>query len=90
MPSKRSGIGAASINRSIYVLGGERRQGTFDNNERYDRATNTWTIETPMLTARRGLGVAPIGDKIYVIGRGPNPRLSVPWENEIYNVNRMD
>ena len=48
------------------------------------------TIETPMPTARRGLGVAPIGDKIYVIGRGPNPRLSVPWENEIYNVNRMD
>jgi hypothetical protein len=44
----------------------------------------------PVLTARRGLGVAPIGDKIYVMGRGPNPGLSVPWENEIYNVNRMD
>jgi hypothetical protein len=27
MPSKRSVIGAASINGSIYVLGGERRQG---------------------------------------------------------------
>jgi N-acetylneuraminic acid mutarotase len=90
MPSKRSGIGAASINGSIYVMGGERRQGTFDNNERYDPATNTWTIEIPMPTARHGLGVTPIGDKIYVIGGGPNPGLSVSWENEISNVNRMD
>ncbi|MGH9890031.1 MAG: hypothetical protein ACRD4Z_01360 [Nitrososphaeraceae archaeon] len=41
MSSKRSGIKAASFNRSIYVLGGECRQGTFDTIEHYDPATNT-------------------------------------------------
>jgi len=32
MPSKRSGIAATSVNESIYVLGGEQNQGTFNNN----------------------------------------------------------
>jgi Kelch motif protein len=90
MPSKRSGIAAASINGSIFVLGGERRQGTFDNNERYDPDTNTWTIETPMPTARHGLGVISIDDKIYAIGGGPNPGLSTSWENEIFDLNISD
>ena len=35
-PSKRSGIGAVSLNGAIYVLGGELTPTTFDNNERYD------------------------------------------------------
>ncbi len=39
--SKRSGIAATSIDGSIYVLGGERRRGTFDNNERFNSVTNT-------------------------------------------------
>ena len=34
MPSKRSGIAAATnVNGLIYVLGGEQNQGTFDDNE---------------------------------------------------------
>ncbi|MGB7960374.1 MAG: kelch repeat-containing protein, partial [Nitrososphaeraceae archaeon] len=41
IPSKRSGIAAPSIDGSIYVLGGERRRGTFDNNERFNPVTNT-------------------------------------------------
>ncbi|MGA6991139.1 MAG: kelch repeat-containing protein [Nitrososphaeraceae archaeon] len=90
MPSKRSGIVATRINGSIYVLGGERRQGTFDNNERYDPANNMWTVEAPMPTARRGLGVVSIDDNIYAIGRGPNPGLSISWENEIYYLNNTD
>ena len=65
------------------------RQGTFDNNEQYDPATNTWTIETPMPTARHGLGVTSIDDKIYAIGGGPNPGLRTSWENEIYDTNKM-
>ena len=72
------------------VLGGERRQGTFDNNERYDPDINTWTIETPMPTARHGLGVTSIDDKIYAIGGGPNPGLSTSWENEIFDLNISD
>lgn len=66
MPSKRSGIVATSIDGSIYVLGGERCQGTFDNNERYNPANNIWTVEAPMPTARHGLGVVSIDDNIYM------------------------
>ena len=54
MPSKRSGIAATSVNGSIYVLGGEQNQGTFNNNERYDPATDTWSEGLPMPTARHG------------------------------------
>jgi hypothetical protein len=88
MPSKRSGIaGTASTEPSTYWVenGGK---GTFDNNERFDPINNTWTIEASMPTARDRLGVASIDDQIYVNGGGPNPGLTVSWENEIYKVNR--
>jgi hypothetical protein len=90
MPSKRSGIAVGTINGSIYVLGGERRQGTFDNNERYDPVNNSWIIETSMPTARHGLGVTFIDDKIYAIGSSLDPGLSVSWENEIFDLNISD
>src|ERR687892_292092 len=99
MPSKRSGIAAAaaadaaaatadnasSINASnIYVFGGEEPFRTFNNNEKYDATTNKWTSEPPMPTARHGLvAVYMEDDKIYVIGGGPQPGLSVSGANEI-------
>ena len=84
MPSKRSGIGASSLDGSIYVLGGEQNQGTFNNNERYDPETDTWSVELPMPTARHGLGVASVDDAIFAIGGGPHPGLTVTGQNEIY------
>jgi N-acetylneuraminic acid mutarotase len=100
MPSKRSGIAAAaaaasatadnasSINASnIYVFGGEESLRTFNNNEKYDATTNKWTSESPMPTARHGLAAVYIeDDKIYVIGGGPQPGLSVSGANEIFHV----
>jgi N-acetylneuraminic acid mutarotase len=99
MPSKRSGIAAAaaavattanasSINGSnIYVFGGEEPSRTFNNNEKYDAMTNRWTSEPPMSTARHGLAAVYMeDDKIYVIGGGPQPGLSVSGANEIFNV----
>ena len=88
MPSKRSGIAATAVNGSIYILGGEQNQGTFDNNERYDPATDTWSIELPMPTARHGLGVASYDDKIFAIGGGPHTGLTVSDQNEIYYLNQ--
>ena len=67
MPSKRSGIGGISLYGSIYVLGGEQNQGTFNNNERYDPETDTWSLELPMPTARHGLGIVSIDDKIFAV-----------------------
>ena len=75
-----------SVDGSIYVLDGttsERRRGTFDNNERFNPITNTWTIEAAMPTARHGLGVASIDGKICLIGGEPNPGSTVSWKNEI-------
>jgi N-acetylneuraminic acid mutarotase len=89
MPSKRSGIAAASpVNSSsIYVFGGEEPSGTFNNNEKYDAETNTWISEPAMPTARHGLAaVYTEDDKIYVIGGGPQPGLSVSSANEIFHV----
>jgi N-acetylneuraminic acid mutarotase len=91
MPSKRSGIAAAAaspVNSSdIYVFGGEEPSKTFNNNEKYDAKTNKWTSEPPMPTARHGLAAVYIqDDKIYVIGGGPQPGLSVSGANEIFHV----
>jgi N-acetylneuraminic acid mutarotase len=46
---------------------------TFNNNEKYNPKTNTWTSDIPMPTARHGLAAVAIDDKIYVIGGGPEP-----------------
>jgi N-acetylneuraminic acid mutarotase len=88
MPSKRSSIAATAVNGSIYVLGGEQNQETFDNNERYDPDTDTWSEELPMMNARHGLGVISYDDKIYAIGGGPHNRLTVSNKNEIYYLNQ--
>ncbi len=79
---------ASPVNNSdIYVFGGEEPSKTFDNNEKYDAKTNKWTSEPPMPTARHGLAAVYIQDnKIYVIGGGPQPGLSVSGANEIFHV----
>ena len=75
-----------AVNGSIYVFGGEQPVGNFNNNEKYDTANNKWTLETPMPTARHGLAAASIGDKIFVIGGGPQPGGSAVNINEIFHV----
>ena len=93
MPSKRSGIAAAAAiapansSNSIYVFGGEESSKTFTNNEKYDAQTNMWTSESPMPTARHGLVAVSLDDnKIFVIGGGPQPGLSVSGANEIFHI----
>jgi N-acetylneuraminic acid mutarotase len=86
MSSKRSGSAAVSINNSIYVFEGEERSKSFNNNENYDVINNRWSIEPPFPTARNGLAAVAIGDKIYVVGGGPEPVLSVTNVNEIFHV----
>jgi len=84
MPTARSGLAAAALEGRIYVFGGESPEGTFDENEAYDPASDTWKTMAPMPTARHGLGAAVVGDTIYVIGGGPEPGLSVTGANEAY------
>jgi N-acetylneuraminic acid mutarotase len=88
MPSKRSGISAASINNTttIYVFGGEDLTKTYNNNEKYDVKSNKWESQEPLPTARHGLSAVSVNDKIYVIGGGSEPGLSVTSVNEIFSI----
>jgi N-acetylneuraminic acid mutarotase len=55
----------------------------------YDmNSINKWIIEIPMPTARHGLGAVSFDNRIYVLGGGPQPGLSVFNANEIYHVIR--
>jgi hypothetical protein len=87
MPTERGGIAAASLvngSSSIHVFGGEEPSKTFNNNEKYDVKDTNWIFELPMPTACHGLGAVSNEDRIYVIGGGPQPGLSVSNVNEIF------
>jgi N-acetylneuraminic acid mutarotase len=68
MPTKRSGLAASAINNDIFVVGGEKIEGSYSTNERYDPETDSWTSELPMPTARLGHDAADFDNKIYVLG----------------------
>ncbi|MGD1836431.1 MAG: Kelch repeat-containing protein [Nitrososphaeraceae archaeon] len=93
MPSKRSGISASAIIDQdkdiydIYVFGGEDIRQTYDYTERFNITDGNWTIEESMPTARHGLASVSFENKIYVIGGGVKPGLSVSNLNEILYIN---
>ena len=86
LTSKRGSLSSAAaiVNESIYVFGGEQPTGTFNNNERFDVASNTWTSEMSMPTPRHGLAAVTTDNKIYVMGGGPQPGGSTINLNEIF------
>ena len=53
-----------------------RTDGVFDSHEVYDPERNSWTVDSPMPTARHGLAAVAEGGKIYVIGGGPKQGLA--------------
>lgn len=72
MPTARSGMGWATSRGKIYIVGGQ----IYDQQvfaairavEAYDPATNSWSILPTMLTARHGVNVAIIGNRLFAIG----------------------
>jgi N-acetylneuraminic acid mutarotase len=82
LPTGRSGIAVVERGGRIYVFGGERPGGTFDEAERFDTATGRWEVLAPMPTPRHGLGAAVLGDQIHVVSGGPNPGFSFGTANE--------
>lgn len=72
MPTSRSGMGWATLNGKIYIAGGQ----VYDRHvfaviravEVYDPATNSWSSLPTLLTARHGVSMAAIGNRLYVIG----------------------
>ena len=91
MPTKRSGLTAASLSNDVYVFGGEhpfddgKPLKTFDDTEIYNPKTDTWTSGVPLPTARHGLIAGEVNGTIYVIGGGPEPGLSYSHANEIFH-----
>ena len=92
MPTAREHLASAVADGKLYVIGG-RSNGMSQNvdaNEAYDPTTDKWTLLEPMPSKRGGLAsaAASIGDRIYVIGGGPQPGGSAVSLNEIFHVSR--
>lgn len=72
MPTARSGMGWATYKDRIYIAGGEVQDAhlfaTVRAVEAYDPAVNQWSSLPTMPTARHGVNVAVIGNRLYVIG----------------------
>lgn len=72
MPIARSGMGWATYQDRIYIAGGEVYDAhviaTIRAVEAYDPATNQWTLLPTMPTARHGVNVAILNNRLYVIG----------------------
>ncbi|HET6281213.1 MAG TPA: kelch repeat-containing protein [Polyangia bacterium] len=76
MPTRRGGVSAGVAAGLIIAVGGEgndrglNANGVFPQTEAFSPRANTWVSLAPMMTPRHGLGVAGIGDKLYVPGGG--------------------
>jgi N-acetylneuraminic acid mutarotase len=68
MPTKRSGLSAASVGNNIFVIGGEKAGGSFDIIEKYDKVTDSWVLESPMPNPRLGHDAVTFNYKIYIFG----------------------
>lgn len=76
MPTARGGLAALAMGSTCHVVGGEDWRlpapGTFGSHEVFDTTTGTWTVASPMPTARHGLGLAFTGGVLYAVGGGPS------------------
>lgn len=76
MPTARGGIGSGVVAGTIVVVGGEGNDGApggvFPQTERYDPTADEWTSLQEMRTPRHGMGVAGLGDYLYVPGGADN------------------
>lgn len=90
MPTGRSGIAAAAANGRMYVFGGEGNSasptGTFQENESYDPASNSWRQELPMPMPRHGIGAAVIANRIYIPAGAPIQGFSITDYHDAYEV----
>ena len=88
MPTARGGLAAAATNNGLVIApGGEEQAGTFEEVEAYNTGTKEWVTLPDMPTPRHGLGVVAVGNKLYTLGGGPQPRLSYSDANEMLDLN---
>jgi hypothetical protein len=63
-------------------VGGEAVGGTIASVYAYDPARRRWTRLADLPTPRHGLAVVAVGSRVYAIGGGPEPGLTVSSANE--------
>ncbi len=71
LPTARSGGAYAVFHDQLLYAGGERRGGTFTENEAFDPAAGTWSELAPLPAGRHGTQAAVVGDAVYVPAGGP-------------------
>jgi hypothetical protein len=82
VPETRGGTDAASFGPLIVSAGSESAQGTSAAVYAYDVLAKRWRRLPDLPTPRHGLGVVALGGRVYVVGGGPTPGLSVSGANE--------
>jgi hypothetical protein len=82
LPEPRGGTAAGVAAGRIVSAGAESGAGTSDAVYAYEPRRDIWTTLPKLPTARHGLAVVGVGSRIYVIGGGPIPGLSVSTANE--------
>ncbi len=84
LPTAREHVAVALVDDAVYAIGGriEFHGAGIGCNERYDIATDTWTIVAPMMSPRSATAIATWGNRIMVAGGEIAGSLEI---NEIYN-----
>ena len=67
-------------------VGGEEPGGTIREVLAYRAAERRWVRLDDLPTPRHGVGVAALGGRVYVIGGGPEPGLTVSSANEALRI----
>lgn len=80
----RGGIGAATVDGSPCVAGGETPEGTVAEVECF--VDGAWTVVAELATPRHGLAVVALGGDLHVIGGGPEPGLTVSGAHEVFDL----
>jgi N-acetylneuraminic acid mutarotase len=76
MPTQRAFLSNSVVNGKIYAIGGTNHRIVANDYEGistvevYDPATDTWTREADMPTARWSLATSVVGNRIFAIGGG--------------------
>jgi N-acetylneuraminic acid mutarotase len=88
IPTARGGVAAAALSGRLVVLGGEGNSddpaGIFHEVESYDPSTDRWRTDSPMQTARHGIGAAVVGDRLYVPGGATREGFGAVTANESF------
>jgi len=90
LPRARGGLAAVGFDRFVFAFGGEGNaastNGTFEDADVYDAASNAWSTLEPMPTPRHGIGAAIFNGRINIPGGGPVENFSVSDVHEALNV----